>query len=206
MGKSRPWAGVTGRRRWVLQPQCRALERRPDLVLTPCPSEVPDLDRIVPVLLEHGLERLPEHCRLSPGNPHPAPGAFCLRLRSPSRPWLLPSRAQSSQRSLQEATESPPPKASPVPCAKSHSFSPQSSPFCVRVAEPKMPPKAARQTEPRSLAHKGPGGGRWSGHPPPLEFLLSHHCVIPACHPDVCDQRQRVFCPSLEKRGWPGSL
>ncbi|XP_064237169.1 DNA ligase 1 isoform X3 [Aotus nancymaae] len=32
-------------------------------------SEVPDLDRIVPVLLEHGLERLPEHCKLSPGIP-----------------------------------------------------------------------------------------------------------------------------------------
>nr|KAF6410311.1 DNA ligase 1 [Rousettus aegyptiacus] len=32
-------------------------------------SEVPDLDRVVPVLLEHGLERLPEHCRLSPGVP-----------------------------------------------------------------------------------------------------------------------------------------
>ncbi|XP_055001925.1 DNA ligase 1 isoform X2 [Sorex araneus] len=31
--------------------------------------EVPDLDRIVPVLLEHGLEQLPEHCRLSPGTP-----------------------------------------------------------------------------------------------------------------------------------------
>ncbi|XP_017497849.2 DNA ligase 1 isoform X1 [Manis javanica] len=31
--------------------------------------EVPDLDRIVPVLLEHGLDRLPEHCRLSPGVP-----------------------------------------------------------------------------------------------------------------------------------------
>ncbi|XP_036996850.2 DNA ligase 1 isoform X2 [Artibeus jamaicensis] len=31
--------------------------------------EVPDLDRIVPVLLEQGLERLPEHCRLSPGVP-----------------------------------------------------------------------------------------------------------------------------------------
>ncbi|KAM6154137.1 DNA ligase 1 isoform 2-T2 [Erethizon dorsatum] len=31
--------------------------------------EVPDLDRIIPVLLEHGLERLPEHCRLSPGVP-----------------------------------------------------------------------------------------------------------------------------------------
>lgn len=31
--------------------------------------EVPDLDRIVPVLLEHGLEKLPEHCRLSPGTP-----------------------------------------------------------------------------------------------------------------------------------------
>ncbi|XP_019608178.2 DNA ligase 1 isoform X3 [Rhinolophus sinicus] len=31
--------------------------------------EVPDLDRIVPVLLQHGLERLPEHCRLSPGVP-----------------------------------------------------------------------------------------------------------------------------------------
>ncbi|KAL0609811.1 DNA ligase 1 [Plecturocebus cupreus] len=31
--------------------------------------EVPDLDRIVPVLLEHGLERLPEHCKLSPGIP-----------------------------------------------------------------------------------------------------------------------------------------
>uniref|UniRef100_H0VSI3 DNA ligase 1 n=1 Tax=Cavia porcellus TaxID=10141 RepID=H0VSI3_CAVPO len=29
--------------------------------------EVPDLDRIIPVLLEYGLERLPEHCRLSPG-------------------------------------------------------------------------------------------------------------------------------------------
>uniref|UniRef100_A0A8C8WZN7 DNA ligase n=1 Tax=Panthera leo TaxID=9689 RepID=A0A8C8WZN7_PANLE len=32
-------------------------------------SEVPDLDRIIPVLLEHGLEHLPEHCRLSPGVP-----------------------------------------------------------------------------------------------------------------------------------------
>ncbi|EQB77888.1 DNA ligase 1 [Camelus ferus] len=31
--------------------------------------EVPDLDRIVPVLLAHGLEQLPEHCRLSPGIP-----------------------------------------------------------------------------------------------------------------------------------------
>lgn len=31
--------------------------------------EVPDLDRIIPMLLEHGLERLPEHCRLSPGVP-----------------------------------------------------------------------------------------------------------------------------------------
>lgn len=29
--------------------------------------EVPDLDRIIPVLLEHGLESLPEHCKLSPG-------------------------------------------------------------------------------------------------------------------------------------------
>ncbi|XP_062966472.1 DNA ligase 1 isoform X1 [Cynocephalus volans] len=31
--------------------------------------EVPDLDRILPVLLEHGLEHLPDHCRLSPGVP-----------------------------------------------------------------------------------------------------------------------------------------
>ncbi|XP_014405904.1 PREDICTED: DNA ligase 1 [Myotis brandtii] len=31
--------------------------------------QVPDLDRIVPVLLEHGLEGLPEHCKLSPGVP-----------------------------------------------------------------------------------------------------------------------------------------
>ncbi|XP_036288520.1 DNA ligase 1 isoform X3 [Pipistrellus kuhlii] len=31
--------------------------------------QVPDLDRIVPVLLEHGLEGLPEHCQLSPGVP-----------------------------------------------------------------------------------------------------------------------------------------
>uniref|UniRef100_A0A0P6J4E3 DNA ligase n=1 Tax=Heterocephalus glaber TaxID=10181 RepID=A0A0P6J4E3_HETGA len=31
--------------------------------------EVPDLDRIIPVLQEHGLEHLPEHCRLSPGVP-----------------------------------------------------------------------------------------------------------------------------------------
>ncbi|XP_066127761.1 DNA ligase 1 isoform X1 [Saccopteryx bilineata] len=31
--------------------------------------EVPDLERIIPALLEHGLEQLPEHCRLSPGVP-----------------------------------------------------------------------------------------------------------------------------------------
>uniref|UniRef100_A0A2K6UVR5 DNA ligase n=1 Tax=Saimiri boliviensis boliviensis TaxID=39432 RepID=A0A2K6UVR5_SAIBB len=31
--------------------------------------EVSDLDRIVPVLLEHGLERLAEHCKLSAGIP-----------------------------------------------------------------------------------------------------------------------------------------
>lgn len=40
-------------------------------MFSPLPSEVPDLDRIVPVLLEHGLERLPEHCSLSPGMSHP---------------------------------------------------------------------------------------------------------------------------------------
>ncbi|XP_076987416.1 DNA ligase 1 isoform X2 [Tamandua tetradactyla] len=31
--------------------------------------EVPDLDRVVPVLLKHGLEHLPKHCKLSPGVP-----------------------------------------------------------------------------------------------------------------------------------------
>ncbi|KAM4825084.1 DNA ligase 1 [Thomomys bottae] len=39
------------------------------LVLKQTFCEVPDLDRIVPVLLEHGLEQLPEHCKLSPGVP-----------------------------------------------------------------------------------------------------------------------------------------
>ncbi|XP_023564317.1 DNA ligase 1 [Octodon degus] len=39
------------------------------MVLKQTFCEVPDLDRIIPVLLEHGLERLPEHCRLSPGVP-----------------------------------------------------------------------------------------------------------------------------------------
>lgn len=39
------------------------------MVLKQTFCEVPDLDRIVPVLLEHGLERLPEHCSLSPGIP-----------------------------------------------------------------------------------------------------------------------------------------
>ncbi|XP_047393787.1 DNA ligase 1 isoform X1 [Sciurus carolinensis] len=48
------------RKTW-LEEQCMILKQ------TFC--EVPDLDRLVPVLLEHGLERLPEHCRLSPGVP-----------------------------------------------------------------------------------------------------------------------------------------
>ncbi|XP_051693390.1 DNA ligase 1 isoform X2 [Oryctolagus cuniculus] len=39
------------------------------MVLKQTFCEVPDLDRIIPVLLEHGLERLPEHCKLSPGTP-----------------------------------------------------------------------------------------------------------------------------------------
>ncbi|GAB1291578.1 DNA ligase [Apodemus speciosus] len=37
------------------------------MILKQTYCEVPDLDRIIPVLLEHGLERLPEHCKLSPG-------------------------------------------------------------------------------------------------------------------------------------------
>uniref|UniRef100_A0A8D2D7L7 DNA ligase n=1 Tax=Sciurus vulgaris TaxID=55149 RepID=A0A8D2D7L7_SCIVU len=48
------------RKTW-LEEQCMILKQ------TFC--EVPDLDRLVPVLLEHGLEQLPEHCRLSPGVP-----------------------------------------------------------------------------------------------------------------------------------------
>ncbi|KAM5133330.1 DNA ligase 1 isoform 3-T6 [Callospermophilus lateralis] len=48
------------RKTW-LEEQC--------LILKQTFCEVPDLDRIVPVLLEHGLEHLPEHCRLSPGVP-----------------------------------------------------------------------------------------------------------------------------------------
>ncbi|KAG3256388.1 DNA ligase 1, transcript variant X5 [Ictidomys tridecemlineatus] len=48
------------RKTW-LEEQC--------LILKQTFCEVPDLDRIVPVLLEHGLEHLPEYCRLSPGVP-----------------------------------------------------------------------------------------------------------------------------------------
>lgn len=52
---------------------------------------MPDLDRVIPVLLEHGLERLPEHCRLSPGTspgpragqPQPHPVHRWLRLQKP---------------------------------------------------------------------------------------------------------------------------
>ncbi|XP_058136487.1 DNA ligase 1 isoform X2 [Dasypus novemcinctus] len=44
------------------------LEER-GMILKQTFCEVPDLDRIVPVLLEHGLEHLPKHCRLSPGVP-----------------------------------------------------------------------------------------------------------------------------------------
>ncbi|XP_052026815.1 DNA ligase 1 isoform X4 [Apodemus sylvaticus] len=39
------------------------------MILKQTYCEVPDLDRIIPVLLEHGLERLPQHCKLSPGVP-----------------------------------------------------------------------------------------------------------------------------------------
>lgn len=57
---------------WVLPLLPAPWKKTKDLVillssLQPIPSEVPDLDRIIPVLLEHGLERLPEHCKLSPG-------------------------------------------------------------------------------------------------------------------------------------------
>lgn len=31
-------------------------------------SEIPNYDKIVPVLLEHGVEKLPEYCKLTPGN------------------------------------------------------------------------------------------------------------------------------------------
>lgn len=60
---------------WVLPLLPAPWKKTKDLVillssLQPMPSEVPDLDRIIPVLLEHGLERLPEHCKLSPGITH----------------------------------------------------------------------------------------------------------------------------------------
>lgn len=71
---------MTDRQKWILQPEC-GVSNLPEFWKDTCnlfplcpprnPSEVPDLDRIVPVLLEHGLERLPEHCRLSPGMSQP---------------------------------------------------------------------------------------------------------------------------------------
>jgi DNA ligase 1 len=33
------------------------------------PSELPNYDLVIPALLEHGMDKLPDHCKLTPGVP-----------------------------------------------------------------------------------------------------------------------------------------
>ena len=35
--------------------------------LTPNCSEIPNYDKMIPILLEHEIDALPDHCKLTPG-------------------------------------------------------------------------------------------------------------------------------------------
>lgn len=179
---------MTGRQWWISQPASRVLEDTPTgLVLAPCPSEVPDLDRIVPVLLEHGLERLPEHCRLSPGTglresppapchpPTASPQAGCCQAPRPPSPGVA-STGPPAQRAPPSAPKS---ALSPEPCLVS-----MESPLLLELCTDTERQAAGRQHL-VLLYTEGPGGRQVAGEGPRRAPGLTHpssfslHFVIP---------------------------
>lgn len=146
---------------------------------------MPDLDRVVPVLLEHGLERLPEHCRLSPGTspgpragqPQPHPVHRWLGLQKPGSGLLQAPCLLAWASPLLVAVGSPllgHLRAPLSPRVESYSLVLRPTPILPGVSHPldgvqmkllqQMPQKAVGQTRQNlSLTHQSPEEGRRPG-------------------------------------------
>ena len=159
--------GPGGRQSWISQPESRVLETYAPPCSRPPPQRGaqpgPDRPRVAgarsgaaPGALQ-AEPRYPPHGPLwsrSTASPWAPARGWPPSGSTPSTwPWLLPSRAAVGGPLLREhrlrsrGTLSS--KVSPVPCAKSQSFSARTSRFCVRATTPEIPQKtgqADRQT------------------------------------------------------------
>lgn len=188
-----------------MEPESRVLETHAPPCSRPPPQRGarpgPDCPRVAGAWCGAAPRALQAEPRYRPHGPHwsrsiasPwAPGAGLAAFRLRSLHLALASalqgghgRARCPEHTRLRSRRTLSSKVSPVPCAKSRSFSARSSHFCVRAATPEIPQKA-RQAGRQTLVFLyvrvqreagGQGGAARHSRAQPPRFPLSRHFVI----------------------------